>query len=108
MEATSFFTETSVKKTINLRFVNSQKREPISLRGGNLISRVSNTDSNHFRRMYRYRRTSLQQPATPYIFVQICTYLYQNSILEGIKSRLRSRNACYHSVQNLLSSRLLS
>jgi hypothetical protein len=24
------------------------------------------------------------------------------------KSRLRSRNACYHSVQNLLSSRLLS
>ena len=25
-----------------------------------------------------------------------------------IKSRLRSGNACYHSVQNLLSSRLLS
>jgi len=32
----------------------------------------------------------------------------ENSILEEIKSRLRSRNACYHSVQNLLSSRLLS
>jgi len=32
----------------------------------------------------------------------------QNSIAEEIKSRLRSRNACYHSVQNLLSSRLLS
>jgi hypothetical protein len=29
----------------------------------------------------------------------------QNSILEEIKSSLRSGNACYHSVQNLLSSR---
>jgi len=27
---------------------------------------------------------------------------------EGIKSKLRSGNACYHSVQNLLSSRLRS
>ena len=32
----------------------------------------------------------------------------KNSIVEEIKSRLRSGNACYHSVQNLLSSRLLS
>ena len=32
----------------------------------------------------------------------------QNSIPEEIKSRLRSGNACYHSVQNILSSRLLS
>jgi len=32
----------------------------------------------------------------------------QNSIPEEIKSRLRSGNACYHSVQSLLSSRLLS
>ena len=32
----------------------------------------------------------------------------QNSIQEEIKSRLRSRNACYHSVQNFLSSSLLS
>ena len=31
----------------------------------------------------------------------------QNSIAEEIKSRLRSGNACYHSVQNLLSSGLL-
>ena len=39
-------------------------------------------------------------------------YIYsltnQNSIVEEINSRLRSGNACYHSVQNLLSSRLLS
>jgi hypothetical protein len=32
----------------------------------------------------------------------------QNSIQEEIKSRLKPWNACYHSVQNLLSSRLLS
>ena len=32
----------------------------------------------------------------------------QNSIAEEIKSRLGSGSACYHSVQNLLSSRLLS
>ena len=36
------------------------------------------------------------------------TFTIQNSIPEEIKSRLRSGNACYHSVQNLLSSRLLS
>jgi hypothetical protein len=32
----------------------------------------------------------------------------QNSIQEEIKSRLKLGNACYHSVQNILSSRLLS
>ena len=32
----------------------------------------------------------------------------QNSIQEEINSRLKPGNACYHSVQNLLSSRLLS
>jgi hypothetical protein len=32
----------------------------------------------------------------------------QNLISEKIKRRLNSGNACYHSVQNLLSSRLLS
>jgi len=32
----------------------------------------------------------------------------QNSIQEEIKSRLKSGNACYHSVQNILSSILLS
>ena len=32
----------------------------------------------------------------------------KNSIAKEIKSRLRSGYACYHSVQNLLSSRLLS
>ena len=32
----------------------------------------------------------------------------ENYIAEEIKSRLKLGNACYHSVQNLLSSRLLS
>ena len=32
----------------------------------------------------------------------------QNSIQEEIKSRLKSGNACYYSVQNLLSSSLIS
>ena len=36
------------------------------------------------------------------------TLTNQNSIVEEIKSRLRSGNACYHSVQNILSSRLQS
>jgi len=36
------------------------------------------------------------------------TLTNQNSIREKIQSRLKSGNACYHSVQNLLSSSLLS
>ena len=36
------------------------------------------------------------------------TLTHQNSIAEEMKSRLRLGNAYYHSVQNLLSSRLLS
>ena len=35
------------------------------------------------------------------------TLTNQNATQEEIKSRLRSGNACYRSVQNLLSSRLL-
>jgi len=35
------------------------------------------------------------------------TLTNQNSIQEKIKSRLKSANACYHSVQNILSSGLL-
>jgi len=36
------------------------------------------------------------------------TLTNQNSVFEEIKRRLKSGNACYHSVQNLLSFRLLS
>ena len=36
------------------------------------------------------------------------TLTNQNSIQEEIKSRLKSGNACYYSVQNLVSTSLLS
>ena len=36
------------------------------------------------------------------------TLTNQNSIAEEIKNRLKLGNACYHSVQNLLSSTLIS
>ena len=53
------------------------------------------TDNRSFEMVeeFKYSRTNLTN---------------QNSIQEEIKSRLRSGNACYHSVQNLLSSSLLS
>jgi len=41
------------------------------------------------------------------VFKYLGTLTNQNSIAEEIKSRLKSGNACYHSVRNLLSSRLL-
>jgi hypothetical protein len=38
----------------------------------------------------------------------VITLTYQNCMNEEIKSRLNSGNACYHSVQSLLSLHLLS
>ena len=52
------------------------------------------TDNNSFERVEEFR--------------YLGTVTNQNSIQEEIKSRLMSGNACYHSVQNLLSSSLLS
>jgi len=53
------------------------------------------TDNSSFERMkqFKYLGTSIK---------------HQHSIQEEIKSRLKSGNACYHSVLNLLSSSLLS
>ena len=53
------------------------------------------TDNSTFERVeeFKYLGTTLRN---------------QNSVPEEIKSRLRSGNACYHLVQNLLSSKLLS
>jgi len=52
------------------------------------------TDNSSFARVeeFKYLETTLTN---------------QNSIQEEIKSRLKSGNSCYHSVQNLLSSSLL-
>ena len=41
-------------------------------------------------------------------FKYLVTIIYQNDIHEEIKSRLKSGNVCYYSVQNVLSSSLLS
>jgi hypothetical protein len=38
-------------------------------------------------------------------FENVSHFKYQNLIQEEIQRRLNSGNACYHSVQNLLSSR---
>ena len=60
-----------------------------------LIFLLVRMDNSTFERVeeFKYLRTTLTN---------------QNSILEEIKSRLRSENAFYDSVQNLLSSSLLS
>jgi len=52
-----------------------------------------NNSPFEIREQFKYLRTTLMD---------------QNSILEEIKSILKSGNACYHSAQNLLSSKLLS
>jgi len=53
------------------------------------------TDNNSFERVERIKYLG-------------GTLTYQNFIQEEIKSRLKAGNACCHSVQNLLSSSLLS
>jgi hypothetical protein len=61
----------------------------------NTSRQVKEIDNSSFERVeeFRYFGTTLTN---------------QNSIQEEIKSRLNVGIACYHSVQNLLSSRLLS
>jgi hypothetical protein len=58
-------------------------------------NRKVNIDNSSFERVeqFKYLGTTLTK---------------ENSIHEEIKSRLKSRNSCYHSVQNFLSSNLLS
>jgi len=48
------------------------------------------------------KKTNPQTDTSLYIYIRV-KHFDQNSIPEEIKSRLRSGNACYHSVQNLLS-----
>jgi len=52
------------------------------------------TDNSSFKRVEQFKYFGTTLPN-------------QNSIQEEIKIRLNSKNACYHSVQNLLSSSLL-
>jgi hypothetical protein len=50
--------------------------------------------------------TNISSTAAKFKYLET-TVLNQNYIQEEIKSRVNSENACYHSVQNLLFSRLL-
>ena len=68
-----------------------------------VMSRVQNARRIHNIKMYNSSFERVEE------FKYLGTTLTnQNSIREEIKSRLKSGNACYHSVQNLLSSSLLS
>jgi len=54
---------------------------------------------------------SIKIDNNPFEIVEVFKYLgktNQNSIQKEIKNRLKSGKACYHSVKNFLSSRLLS
>jgi hypothetical protein len=66
-------------------------------------SRDQNAGQNHNLKMANKVRERVEQ------FIYLATTVTnQNSIQEQIKSILKSGNACYYSVQNLLSFRLLS
>jgi hypothetical protein len=68
-----------------------------------LLSRHQNAGQNHGIQIVNrsfYNAAQLKCLGT--------TVTNQNLIQEEIKRRLNSGNACYHSLQNLLSSRLLS
>jgi hypothetical protein len=68
-----------------------------------MLSRLQNVGQNR-------RKTNSKQMIRKCVTVQIfgATVTNPNLIQEEIKRRLNSGNACYHSVQNILSSRLLS
>ena len=55
-----------------------------------------------------YFSTSLDDDADRNGTSELMLLITDMTIVEEIKNRVRSGNACYHSVQNLLSSRLLS
>ena len=76
-----------------------------------------NADKTKYVVIYRYqnagRSHNMKIHNRPFEMVDQFKYLgttltNQSSNQEEIKSRLKSRNACYHSVQNFLSSSLLS
>jgi hypothetical protein len=67
-----------------------------------LLSRHQNAGQNHDRKIADRCLENVAQ------FTYLGTTITnQNLIQNEIKRRLNSGNACYHSVQNLLSSRLL-
>jgi hypothetical protein len=84
-------------KTRDVQVVNTEKTKYM------LLSRHLNAGRNHDMQI---ANKSFENVAQFRYFGTTITN--QNLIQEEIKRRLNSGNACYHSVQNLLSSRLLS
>ena len=86
--------------------VNADKTKYMVMSGDQNAGRIHSVgmDNSTFERMEEFKYLGTVEE-----FKYLGTTLTdQNSIAEEIKSRLRSGNACCHSVQNLLSSRLLS
>jgi hypothetical protein len=87
---------TVVSKETGLK-VNADKTKYMVMTRDKNVGRSHNMkiDNSSFERVeqFRYLGTTIRN---------------QNSIQEQIKSRLKSRNACYYSVQNFLSSSLLT
>jgi hypothetical protein len=59
-------------------------------------------------RIHRIKNENIFSESVEQFIYLGTTLKYENYIQEEIKSRLKSGNACYHSVQNRLSSTLLS
>jgi len=90
---------------------NLEKRSSRLLRGGNLKSRISTWSCLEIRMQDKNHSTKIDNSSFERVeqFKYLETILTnQNSILEEIRSRLKSGNACYHSLQNLLYSSFLS
>jgi hypothetical protein len=90
----SHFTTSFASKEIGLE-LNAEKYMIITRDRNAGRSNDINIDNSSFERVeqFRYCGTNLT---------------HQGSIQEEIKSRFKSGSACYHSMQNLLSSNLLS
>jgi hypothetical protein len=81
---------------VNIKYVNTENTNYM------LLSRHKNAGQNHYIKIGNRCFENVDQ------FRYLGTFITnQNLIQEEIKWRLNSSNACYHSVQNLLSSGLL-